>query len=110
MRCKLATIVFVISSYWTTFIEILFFGYIVIICYFDSNISHSLIFTILWYIQLLTVTVYTPALVYTGVVFMYLLPLYLKIRFKQVLGLIDIYYKNSKFCIKSIQIVYEILY
>jgi hypothetical protein len=95
-RCKLATVLSLIASYTTTIITSLVIGSVVTISYFDTYINHSLILTIIWYINALTVATFIPALLFTYAVYIYIFTLYIKFRFKQVLDLIAVYHKNSK--------------
>ncbi len=95
-RCKLATVLFLITSYAITFIVSISMAGVVTIAYLDTYVNHSLIVTIIWYINFITVAPFTPALLYTLSLYIYFLTLYLNIRFKRVMDLIAVYHKNSK--------------
>ncbi len=68
LRCKLATVLFLIASYTLPIIACIVIGYVVTISYSDNYVNHSLIFTIIWYINAVTVARYAPALLllYSG--------------------------------------------
>jgi hypothetical protein len=95
-RCKLATVVFLIASYTTTIISSIVMCGVVTISYLDTYVNHSLILTIIWYINSSTALLFAPTLLYICDVYIYVFTLYLKIRFKQIMDLIAVYHKNSK--------------
>jgi hypothetical protein len=96
LRCKLTAVLILIGSYTFPIIACIIAGGVVTISYFDTYVSHSLIFTIIWYINVVIVAGYTPALMFMCGWCLHIFVLYIKIRFKQVLDLIAIYHKNSK--------------
>lgn len=97
LRCKLAAIVCVMGTYCMIIGCVIVLGFVVFIAYSYSNANYSLALTILWYLQLIFNLYYIPPLFFNIVIIVYILTIYLNLRFKQVLDLINIYNRNSEY-------------
>lgn len=96
-RCKLVAILFIITNYMANILAFIIFTFLTLLVYYKSNINYSLILTLFYYLQFTLVWVYIPRLGLTLFFTLYVLTYYLKIRFNQVLELINYYHKKGKF-------------
>jgi len=77
-----------------------YFAYILIlifttIAYFDSEMNFSIIIMSIWFLVTVITFYYAILIFFTASAYIYLISLYMKYRFRQVLDIIEIYLKRG---------------